>query len=231
VNPGGGARPPLLADENFPGPAVAALRAAGHDVLWVAELRPGIPDEDVVAWGRAEARVVLTFDRDLAERLVRHRDPPPPGLVLLRLVPTHPTHAAEVVAGLLARTDLAVVGGSRSWTPARSGSDRCCSAPTNGSTRSTNGAPRSTSRGAGGAHPPSPPPGRSAAPRRLADARIVRRRLSRACAKPAAPRSSTRPAASTRSSSRTGPRRRPPPRGRHAAARSPAYAASTAAAR
>lgn len=102
--------PPLLADENFPGPAVAALRAGGHDVRWVAELRPGIPDDAVVAWGRADQRVVLTFDRDLAERLVRYRDPPPPGLVLLRFVPTHPTHAAEVVAGLLARADLSVVG-------------------------------------------------------------------------------------------------------------------------
>lgn len=102
--------PLLLADENFPGPAVAALRGAGHDLLWVAESRPGIPDEAVLAWGRAEGRVVLTFDTDLAERLVRHRDPPPPGLVLLRFTPVHPTHAAEVVGGLLARADLAVVG-------------------------------------------------------------------------------------------------------------------------
>jgi len=71
VTPGalGAPAPPLLADENFPGPAVAALRAVGYDLLWVAELRPGIPDKEVVAWGRA-----------------------------------------EVVAGLLARTDLAVVG-------------------------------------------------------------------------------------------------------------------------
>ncbi len=67
--------PRLLADENFPGPAVAYLRSAGRDVVWVAETRPGIADPAVVAWGRSEARVVLTFDRDLAERLVRFRDP------------------------------------------------------------------------------------------------------------------------------------------------------------
>lgn len=113
MSPGGGAlppAPPLPADENCPGPAVAALRAGGHDLLRVAESRPGIPDAEVVAWGRAEGRVVLTFDRALAERLVRFRDPPPPGLVLPRFTPAHPTHAAEVVAGLLARADLAVVG-------------------------------------------------------------------------------------------------------------------------
>jgi len=100
----------LLADENYPGPSVAFLRTAGHDVLWIAEARPGLPDPEVVAWGRAEARVVLMFDRDLAERLVRYHDPPPPGLVLLRFVPEYPTHAGEVVAGLLARTDMDLVG-------------------------------------------------------------------------------------------------------------------------
>lgn len=44
MNEAGGrpVRPPLLADENFPGPAVAALRTGGHDLLWVAEARPGI---------------------------------------------------------------------------------------------------------------------------------------------------------------------------------------------
>lgn len=105
-----GGRLRLLADENYPGPSVAFLRAAGYDVLWIAEARPGLPDPEVVAWGRAEARVVLTFDRDLAERLVRYRDAPPPGLVLLRFMPAHPTHAGEVVVGLLARPDLDVVG-------------------------------------------------------------------------------------------------------------------------
>lgn len=105
-----GGRLRLLADENYPGPSVAFLRADGYDVLWIAEARPGLPDPEVVAWGRAEDRVVLTFDRDLADRLVHYRDPPPPGLVLLRFVPEHPTHAGEVVAGLLGRPDLNLVG-------------------------------------------------------------------------------------------------------------------------
>ena len=104
------AAPRLLADENYPGPSVAYLRGRGYDVLWVLETRPGIPDAEVLAWGRAEGRVVVTFDRDLAERLVRYGDPPPPGLVLLRFTPEHPTHAGEVVAGLLARADLSVAG-------------------------------------------------------------------------------------------------------------------------
>jgi len=38
----------LLADENFPGDAVAALQASGHDVEWVRTLAPGISDREVL---------------------------------------------------------------------------------------------------------------------------------------------------------------------------------------
>jgi predicted nuclease of predicted toxin-antitoxin system len=100
----------LLADENVPAPSVALLRAAGHDVVYVLEERPGIPDPEVATWGHDERRVVVTFDRDLGELLVRGRAPAPPGLVLLRFVPLTPTHAGEVVAALAARPDLALEG-------------------------------------------------------------------------------------------------------------------------
>ena len=39
----------ILADENFPRPAVKALREAGWDVLSIAEERPGISDDEVAA--------------------------------------------------------------------------------------------------------------------------------------------------------------------------------------
>jgi uncharacterized protein DUF5615 len=39
----------FLADENFPGDAVTALRAAGHDVLWIRIDAPGITDQVVLA--------------------------------------------------------------------------------------------------------------------------------------------------------------------------------------
>ncbi|MFL5031428.1 MAG: DUF5615 family PIN-like protein [Xanthobacteraceae bacterium] len=40
----------FLANENFPGAAVRALRAAGHDVSWIRTAAPGMPDQDVLAW-------------------------------------------------------------------------------------------------------------------------------------------------------------------------------------
>jgi predicted nuclease of predicted toxin-antitoxin system len=47
----------FLADENFPGSAVAALRAAGHDVVWIKLVAPGSSDHDVLAQASREQRI------------------------------------------------------------------------------------------------------------------------------------------------------------------------------
>jgi predicted nuclease of predicted toxin-antitoxin system len=57
----------LLADENFPGAAVTALGAVGHDVVWVGAVAPGTSDPDVLAWAAREQRILLTFDKDFGE--------------------------------------------------------------------------------------------------------------------------------------------------------------------
>lgn len=43
----------LLADESVDAPVVAALRAAGHDVVFVLESYRSIPDEQVLALAAA----------------------------------------------------------------------------------------------------------------------------------------------------------------------------------
>jgi predicted nuclease of predicted toxin-antitoxin system len=56
----------LYADENFPKPAVDALRRLGHDVLTVAEAGHaglGIPDEAVLVFAHADGRALLTHNR------------------------------------------------------------------------------------------------------------------------------------------------------------------------
>jgi Domain of unknown function (DUF5615) len=56
----------LYADENFPLPAVEALRQLGHDVLTAAEAGQagqGIPDEAVLAYAHVLGRAVLTHNR------------------------------------------------------------------------------------------------------------------------------------------------------------------------
>lgn len=56
----------LYANENFPLPAVEALRLLGHDVLTTAEAgnaEQAIPDEAVLAFASGEGRAVLTLNR------------------------------------------------------------------------------------------------------------------------------------------------------------------------
>jgi predicted nuclease of predicted toxin-antitoxin system len=52
----------FLANENFPGAAVAMLKSAGHDVIWIRTAAPGASDPEVLAWAARAARVLLTFD-------------------------------------------------------------------------------------------------------------------------------------------------------------------------
>ena len=54
----------LLADENFPKPAVEALRAEGHDVLWARTDFDGTSDVALLDRAESEARIVLTLDKD-----------------------------------------------------------------------------------------------------------------------------------------------------------------------
>lgn len=74
----------FLADENFPGAAVAALRESGHDVLWVAADAPSTLDRAVLARALNEERVFLTFDKDFGELAWKERLPAQCGVILFR---------------------------------------------------------------------------------------------------------------------------------------------------
>ena len=74
----------FLANENVPGAAVAALQAAGHNVVWVRTAAPGATDPHVLAWAAREARILLTFDKDFGELARASNLPRTCGVVLLR---------------------------------------------------------------------------------------------------------------------------------------------------
>lgn len=78
----------FLANENFPGAAVTALEAAGHDVAWVRIVAPGMTDPDVMAWAMRDERILLTFDKDFGELAGKSALPRTCGVVLLR-TPIH----------------------------------------------------------------------------------------------------------------------------------------------
>ena len=89
----------ILADENMLGQAVAILRQAGHDVLYVKEERPSTPDPDVLAWASRENRLLITFDSDFGELNQRYNQPAPHGVALFRIPPSVPIdEQAELIA-------------------------------------------------------------------------------------------------------------------------------------
>lgn len=75
----------FLADENFPGDGVRALREAGQEIAWVRTDAPGSTDRNVLARAVKEHRVLLTFDKDFGELAWRAGLPAASGVVLFRL--------------------------------------------------------------------------------------------------------------------------------------------------
>jgi len=99
-------RPRWLLNENFPLPAVRKLRAAGWDVLAVAESAVSAVDTYVMALARDEGRWLATFDRDYGELVFRHRFPPPPLVLLLRVSSYRPEEPADWLETLYAAGEL-----------------------------------------------------------------------------------------------------------------------------
>jgi predicted nuclease of predicted toxin-antitoxin system len=98
----------LLADENFPGAVVKALKMAGHDVVWVRETHRGIGDKQVLAWATTEARILVTFDKDFGELAFKSKLRATSGVILFRIRKQSPeVVASRAVKSLAARSDWA----------------------------------------------------------------------------------------------------------------------------
>jgi len=96
----------FLADENIPGDAVVVLRELGHDVEWAHEIMPGASDVEVLDHAQADARIVLTFDKDFGALVFRHRLPAAQGVLLFRIAIPSPAHAVHAICTAIeTRTD------------------------------------------------------------------------------------------------------------------------------
>jgi predicted nuclease of predicted toxin-antitoxin system len=87
----------IVADESVDKQIVERLRVDGHDVLYVAELDPGIDDETVLDRSRQANAILLTADKDFGELIFRqhllHC-----GVLLVRLAGLTPDLKADLVA-------------------------------------------------------------------------------------------------------------------------------------
>jgi predicted nuclease of predicted toxin-antitoxin system len=90
----------LFADESVDRPIVERLRQEGHTVSYVAELAPGIADDEVLQRASAAGAPLLTADKDFGE-LVFRQGRAHAGVILLRLAGQAPGAKADLVVGAL----------------------------------------------------------------------------------------------------------------------------------
>ena len=96
----------FLADENFPGIAVTALREAGHDIRWVPTDDHGASDRIVMDRAAREERVILTFDKDFGELVFRIGGAVAAGVILFRFQSASPEElVSRILRVLSSRTD------------------------------------------------------------------------------------------------------------------------------
>jgi len=91
----------LLADENIPIEVVRFLKRSGVDITSVMEFSPGLSDTEVMELANRENRVLVTFDKDFGELVVREKAEVK-GLILLRFAPRPPEQIAMRIQQILA---------------------------------------------------------------------------------------------------------------------------------
>ena len=99
----------LVADEGVDRQIVDLLRKEGHDVVYVAELSPGIPDAEVLREANERRAVLLTTDKDFGDLVFRQRLVHS-GVVLLRVSGLSATDKAELVAAVFKERATEVLG-------------------------------------------------------------------------------------------------------------------------
>lgn len=99
----------LVADESVDGPIVYRLRDGGHRVCYIAEISPGMTDDDILEVANREHAVLLTGDSDFGELVYRRRQMSG-GVVLVRLAGLPPARKADIVSAAIAEHASRLVG-------------------------------------------------------------------------------------------------------------------------
>lgn len=97
----------LIADENIPVSIVRALLEDGHDVVWIRDESPGVPDIEVLQQACRKNRIILTFDKDFGELAIRDQVAPCPGIILVRVFKKTPSDLAGYIRE--------VIGSRQDW--------------------------------------------------------------------------------------------------------------------
>lgn len=106
----------LVADENLDRSVIQKLREAGHEVISVAEMEPGISDEVVLATANSVEAMLITEDKDFGE-LVFRRSLVHQGVILLRLAGLPVAAKAELLVATIATHERELNGAFAVVTP------------------------------------------------------------------------------------------------------------------
>jgi predicted nuclease of predicted toxin-antitoxin system len=99
----------LVADESVDRAVVERLRQDGHHVVYVAELSPSVPDEDVLQEANARSALLLTADKDFGE-LVFRQGLVHSGVILVRLAGLANATKAAIVAEVCRERAAELIG-------------------------------------------------------------------------------------------------------------------------
>jgi len=90
----------LMADECVDRQIVECLRGEGHEVLYVTEMDPSIPDEIILERANQKNALLLTADKDFGE-LVFRQNRISAGVLLLRLAGLSQIEKAKIVSSVI----------------------------------------------------------------------------------------------------------------------------------
>ena len=99
----------LVADEGVERHIVDRLRQDGHVVRYIAELTPGIDDEQVLEGAISSGAVLVTTDKDFGELVFRLRRASA-GVILLRLAGLPNSLKADIVTSTLRQYEAEMEG-------------------------------------------------------------------------------------------------------------------------
>lgn len=89
-----------MADEGVDRQIVERLRQDGLEVLYVAEMEPGISDDVVLERANERSALLMTADKDFGELVFRDKRLTTGGVILLRLAGLTVARKAEIVSGV-----------------------------------------------------------------------------------------------------------------------------------
>jgi predicted nuclease of predicted toxin-antitoxin system len=90
----------LMADECVDRQVIARLRKEGHEVLYVAEMDPGISDEAILKRANQNNALLLTTDKDYGELIFR-QNRISAGVLLIRLTGLSQIEKTRVVSSII----------------------------------------------------------------------------------------------------------------------------------